>query len=139
MNTQSLIRTSPEVRGIDYESLDAAVTKLLFRDMGLMLEGYWDTATKALHLEQDKVVNLQEQIISLLANIPQMLWSIDVINNRLLYVSPSARELQPGHRYARPVPRLDHSRRSRDSAPRLAEGAHGPQGRGRKPRTTAER
>ena len=88
---QSLIRTSPEVRGIDYESLDAAVTKLLFRDMGLMLEGYWDTATKALHLEQDKVVNLQEQIISLLANIPQMLWSIDVINNRLLYVSPSAR------------------------------------------------
>ncbi|MFA5892281.1 MAG: protoglobin domain-containing protein, partial [Actinomycetota bacterium] len=87
---QSLIRTSPEVRGIDYEPLDAAVTKLLFRDMGLMLEGYWDAATKALHLEQDKVVNLQEQIISLLANIPQMLWSVDVINNRLLYVSPSA-------------------------------------------------
>ena len=88
---QSLIRTSPEVRGIDYEPLDAAVTKLLFRDMGLMLEGYWDAAAKALHLEQDKVVNLQEQITSLLANIPQMLWSIDVINNRLLYVSPSAR------------------------------------------------
>ena len=135
---QSLIRTSPEVRGIDYEPLDAAVTKLLFRDMGLMLEGYWDTA-RALHLEQDKVVNLQEQITSLLANIPQMLWSVDVINNRLLYVSPSARELQPGRRYARPVPRLDHSRRPRDGAARLAQGAHGPQGRGRKPRAATRR
>ena len=57
---QSLIRTSPEVRGIDYEPLDAAVTKLLFRDMGLMLEGYWDAATKALRQEQDKVVSLQD-------------------------------------------------------------------------------
>ena len=86
---QSLIRTSPEVRGIDYEPLDAAVTKLLFRDMGLMLEGYWDAAVRALHQEQDKVMSLQ-QITGLLANIPHILWSVDVINNRLLYVSPSA-------------------------------------------------
>jgi len=90
---QTLIRTSAAIRAADREALDAAVTKLLFRDMGLMLEGYWNAAGKALHLEQDKVVNLQEQITSLLSNIPQLLWSVDVVENRPLYVSPSAREI----------------------------------------------
>ena len=88
---QSLIRTSPEVRGIDYEPPRCRRHETLVPRHGPHARRLLDAATKALHLEQDKVVNLQEQITSLLANIPQMLWSIDVINNRLLYVSPSAR------------------------------------------------
>ncbi|TAM47556.1 MAG: EAL domain-containing protein [Gammaproteobacteria bacterium] len=90
---QGLIRSSPAIRDNDRDPLDKAVVKLLFRDMGLMLEGYWDAAAKALHQEQDKVVTLQEQVTSLLANIPQLLWSVDTINNHPLYVSPSAREI----------------------------------------------
>ena len=90
---QGLIRANPSIPATERESLDAAVTKFLFRDMGLMLEGYRDAAARALRQEQNKVGGLQQQITSLLSNIPQLLWSVDVVHNRPLYVSPSAREL----------------------------------------------
>ncbi|HLD14625.1 MAG TPA: EAL domain-containing protein [Burkholderiales bacterium] len=90
---QTLIRTSRDVPDETRAALDATVTKFLFRDMGLMLEGYWNAAGRALLQEQDKVIGLQQQITGLLSNIPQLLWSVDVIHNRPLYVSPSTREI----------------------------------------------
>src|SRR3989344_1121517 len=59
---QTLIRTSRDVRDTDREALDAAVTKLLFRDMGLMLEGYWNAAGETLHQEQEKAARREGQI-----------------------------------------------------------------------------
>jgi len=73
--------------------LENAVTKLLFRDMGLMLEGYWDAAIKAVETEHHLLESLQGQVTNLLANLPQILWSVDVVNNRPLYVSPSTRKI----------------------------------------------
>ncbi|MDE2088936.1 MAG: diguanylate cyclase, partial [Gammaproteobacteria bacterium] len=90
---QTLIRTSPGIHDTHRGTLERSVTKLLFRDMGLMLEGYWDSSLNILEQEKEKVTALQEQITSLLANIPQLLWSVDVLNNRPLYVSPSTREI----------------------------------------------
>ncbi len=90
---QTLIRTSPGIAETHRSALEDSVTKLLFRDMGLQLEGYWDSSLKALQQEKDNVSGLQAQITSVLANIPQLLWSIDVVNNRPLYISPSAREI----------------------------------------------
>ena len=77
----------------DKYQLEDAVTKLLFRDMGLMLEGYWDTAMRALEAEHRLVENLQSQVTNLLTNLPQILWSVDVASNRPLYVSPSTRKI----------------------------------------------
>lgn len=90
---QTVIRTTPEIQSVDRSALEDCITKLLFRDMGLMLEGYWDASMRALDTERAKVSGLQQQINSLLSNIPQLLWSIDVINNRPLYVSPSTRAI----------------------------------------------
>jgi len=90
---QSRIHDNPDIQDYDRRTLENAVTKLLFRDMGLMLEGYWDTSLLALLHEKEMVTRLQGQITSLLENIPQLLWSIDVINNQSLYVSPTAREI----------------------------------------------
>ena len=90
---QTLIRTSPQINDPHRPALEDNVTRLLFRDMGLQLEGYWDASSRALNQEKNKVTELQEQITSVLANIPQLLWSVDVINNRPLYVSPSAFEI----------------------------------------------
>jgi len=75
------------------DQLENAVTKLLFRDMGLMLEGYWDSAMKAVETEHRLLEDLQGQVTNLLANLPQILWSVDVVNNRALYVSPSTRKI----------------------------------------------
>lgn len=74
-------------------ALESAVTKFLFRDMGLMLEGYWEAALRQVQDERNKANSLQEQITSLLANLPQVLWSVDVVNNTPLYVSPSSRRI----------------------------------------------
>ena len=90
---QTLIRTSSRIDDAHRLALEDSVTKLLFRDMGLLLEGYWDASSRALRQEKDKVSGLQEQITSLLANIPQLLWSVDVVRNRPLYISPSAQEI----------------------------------------------
>jgi diguanylate cyclase (GGDEF)-like protein len=90
---QTLIRTSAGIKDADHAPLEEAVLKLLFRDMGLMLEGYWTAARNALTTQSQKVAELQDQITGLLANIPQVLWSVDVVNNRPLYVSPVAYEV----------------------------------------------
>ncbi|MHB8454538.1 MAG: EAL domain-containing protein [Acidiferrobacterales bacterium] len=74
----------------DRLALRDAVSKLLFRELGLMLEGYWDAAMNALQCEKSALFERQEQVTSLLSNLPQVLWSSDVINNRLLYVSPAS-------------------------------------------------
>ena len=90
---QSRIRNSTDIKERDRNTLENSVTKILFRDMGLMLEGYWDSSLLALSKEKNRVTDLQNQITSLLANIPQLLWSIDITTSQPLYVSPTAREI----------------------------------------------
>lgn len=83
-------RTIPET---DRAQLEDAFQKFLFRDMGMMMEGYWNGALGQLQAEKEKVAVLQAQITGLLTNIPQVLWSIDVKTNTPLYISPSTQEI----------------------------------------------
>jgi len=87
------IRSNPAIDAMDIPALENAITKFLFRDMGLMLEGYWDAALQAVETEHQQVEQLQTQVTSLLSNLPQVLWSVDVIHNRPLYVSPTTRKI----------------------------------------------
>jgi diguanylate cyclase (GGDEF)-like protein len=92
---QTIMASSTDIEAPHRAALEDAVTKLLFRDMGMLLEGYWDAALLALHQEKGRVDELQSQVQSMLQNIPQLLWSVDVANNRLLYVSPTSRQICP--------------------------------------------
>ncbi len=65
---QTVVRTSCEIADGDRGALEDRITRLLFRDMGLMLEGYWDSSLQALDAEHLKVTDLQQQITGLLAN-----------------------------------------------------------------------
>ncbi len=87
------LQASTKIPLTDVPALEDAITKFLFRDMGLMLEGYWDAAMQAVETEHSKVEALQQQVTSLLENLPQILWSVDVVNNRPLYVSPTTRKI----------------------------------------------
>ena len=88
-----LIGNHADIPSHERPLLEQIINKLLFRDMGLMLEGYWDSAMLALREEKKALADLQGQIMSLLTNLPQILWSVDVINNRPLYVSPTNHEI----------------------------------------------
>jgi len=89
----SRLQSSTEIPLTDIPRLEDAITKLMFRDMGLMLEGYWEAAMDAVEVEHRRVEELQQQVTSLLENLPQILWSVDVISNRPLYVSPTTRKI----------------------------------------------
>jgi diguanylate cyclase (GGDEF)-like protein len=102
---QSRIR-SIEITEIERAALENAIIKLLFRDMGLMLEGYWNASLSVILHEQEKSKSLENQMGSLLANIPQLLWSIDTVNNKPLYVSPNAYQIS-GMDIDSPIPCMD--------------------------------
>ncbi|HHJ81104.1 MAG TPA: EAL domain-containing protein, partial [Candidatus Tenderia electrophaga] len=57
--------------------------------------GYWQAAGRTIEVEKNKVEHLQQQISDLLTNIPQVIWSIDVVNNKPLYISPTVEEISP--------------------------------------------
>ncbi|MDP2030867.1 MAG: EAL domain-containing protein [Thiobacillus sp.] len=88
-----IVDTEPEIAPEKRYALESILVKLLFRDMGLMLEGYWHSAMSLAQVEQNRAETLQEQVSNLLANLPQVLWSVDVKNNQLIYISPGARNI----------------------------------------------
>jgi diguanylate cyclase (GGDEF)-like protein len=90
---RQLIAAHPEITPDKRYALESFLIKLLFRDMGLMLEGYWYSAMSLAQIEKNRVVELQEQVSNLLANLPQVLWSVDIQNNRLIYISPATKQV----------------------------------------------
>ena len=92
-HVQSLIRSSPEIADADRDALETSATKSLLRDMGLVLDGYWNADLRSLQRENTKVVEVHAQATSLLSNIPQLLWSVDVASGRTLFISPSSQKV----------------------------------------------
>ena len=90
---RKIIAAHPEIAPAKRYALENILIKLLFRDMGLMLEGYWYSAMSLAQTEQGRAEKLQGQVSDLLANLPQVLWSVDVKNNQLIYISPGARNI----------------------------------------------
>ena len=90
---RQVIVRHPEIALDQQYTLESVLIKLLFRDMGLMLEGYWHSAMTLAQMEQNRAEKLQGQVNDLLANLPQVLWSVDVKNNQLIYISPGARNI----------------------------------------------
>lgn len=90
---RQLITGNPKITPDKQYPLENILIKLLFRDMGLMLEGYWHSAMSLVQAEKNKVTELQERVSSLLANLPQVLWSVDVKNNLPIYVSPATKKI----------------------------------------------
>lgn len=85
----SEIRADDKLSDVSKCELRNCITKILFRDMGLVVGGYWNKTLTSLAQEREKVVSLQEQINSLLTNIPQLLWSFDVTGQTPIYLSPN--------------------------------------------------
>ena len=87
------IAGTSSLTAVKAKSLFRAATKFVRRDMSLTLEGYWIAANRLLLGEHEEVRKLQAEISAILANIPQFLWSVDVADNKLLYMSPAGGRL----------------------------------------------
>lgn len=69
-------------------------------------------------MQNQRVVQLQQQVSSLLENIPQVLWSVDVQTNQPLYLSPSIHDVCPVD-VQMPIPCLTWT--DRDDQPQVQE------------------
>lgn len=103
---QDIIRHNSGIGDPDREKLENSMTKLLFRDMGLLLEGYWDASLIKLNEQKEQVFSLQERVSSVLSNIPQLLWSVRPDTNDLVYVSPNIQRVC-GRDITMPIPCME--------------------------------
>ena len=90
---QKLIDAMPGIEPADRHQLETALVKRIFLDMGLMLQGYWDSMRAQSDKLREETQSAFNHVEQLLSNIPQVLWSYDVRTHELLYVSPALRAL----------------------------------------------
>jgi len=89
----------------DHQRLETLLCKLLLRDLGLTLEGYWRAARKHAEDRLQHVRNDLRLAEDLLSCLPQLLWSVDINANRIVYASQALCSLYPGEPEA-PLPCL---------------------------------
>jgi diguanylate cyclase (GGDEF)-like protein len=89
----------------DHDRLETLLCKLLLRDLGLTLEGYWHAAREQTSGNLEYVKHELRQAEDLLACLPQLLWSVDINANSIVYASKAMHALYPGEKDA-PMPCL---------------------------------
>ena len=100
------ITDNAAITAADKRPLQDTLSKLMFRDMGLVLEGYCRAATGVIRSEKKDVSTLQAHMANLIANMPYIFWSVDIKNDRLLYLSPGT-EASSIHDITLPIPRFE--------------------------------
>jgi len=88
---QQLVATDPQIAHEDRDAVESALIKMIFRDLAVMTEGYWRAAIEQLTDQRDDLGAEQSLAGEILSNIPQMLWTVDIENNRISYASPGTR------------------------------------------------
>ena len=77
----------------DRIALDTLLTRLLLREMGIMLEGYWMQAHDDEHRQLERITERLEHVEDMLACVPHMMWSVDINANEVVYANYTLRLL----------------------------------------------
>ncbi|UCC56566.1 MAG: EAL domain-containing protein [Gammaproteobacteria bacterium] len=80
----------------DRGRLGSALLKLVIRDMGLINEGYWGYLLETAGKEFAHTTEQYSRAERLLAGLPQLLWSVDIAENRMLYANYPLQTLYSG-------------------------------------------
>jgi len=86
--------------------LDSALVKLMYRALGIMMQGYWEATLESVEDESASSSPDYLQLIDILKNIPLVVWSIEVPQMKLSFASPAARGICED-KINGPVPCLD--------------------------------
>jgi diguanylate cyclase (GGDEF)-like protein len=87
------------------ESLRSVIARLLLRDMGLTIEGFWRSAHETIEKEMLHFERELGAVEDLLSGIPHYVWSIDIDSNRVIYANAPLHAMY-ATRLAAPVPCL---------------------------------
>ncbi len=89
----------------DRHTLRSVIIRLLMRDMGLTIEGFWHAAHESIHA---KMLGFEKElgtVEDLLSGIPHYVWSVDIKSNRVIYANAPLHSLYTEELEA-PVPCL---------------------------------
>jgi len=84
------------ISSTEVDRLESVLIKLVLRDLGLITEGYWRASLEVARNELVHISAQYDNVESLLAGLPHLLWSVDVKQNRLLYANYPLHALYPG-------------------------------------------
>ncbi len=84
----NIITDHPAVAANDRRPLQDALSKLLFRDLSLVFEGYCRAAGGIPRQLEQGMDTLQAHMTNLIANLPYVFWSVELPGHKLLYLSP---------------------------------------------------
>jgi len=76
-------------------SLESVLIRLLLRDMGLTLEGYWQQSRAELREQMAHLAGELGSAEELLSGIPLLLWSVDIRSGRIVYANFPLQSLYP--------------------------------------------
>ncbi len=98
-----LVATDAQIEPDDRSNLDSALTKAVFRGLGVSNEAYWRALVEGLTEQRDELNDENTLASEILGNIPQMLWTVNVETNRVSYASPGTQDFC-GDELEAPIP-----------------------------------
>lgn len=98
-----LVASDPQIEPQHRVDLDSALTKMVFRGLGVSNEAYWRALVEGLTEQRDELDSENSLAGEILGNIPQMLWTVNIEINRITYASPGTRDFC-GETLESPIP-----------------------------------
>ena len=77
------------------DRLESVMVRLLLRDLGLTLEGYWQTSLRDVREQMTHLAGDLAAAEQLLSGIPLLLWSVDTRKNAIVYANFPLQSLYP--------------------------------------------
>jgi diguanylate cyclase (GGDEF)-like protein len=78
-----------------HDTLESVLDRLLLRNLGLTLEGYWQTSRESLREQMTHLAGELGATEKLLSGIPLLLWSVDIRSSRIVYANFPLQSLYP--------------------------------------------
>jgi len=89
----------------EHKAVETLLCKLLLRDLGLTLEGYWRASLSRLATRVLQTTRELQQVEELVSCMPQLSWSVEINSNKVIYANRTLRTLYPNKPQG-PVPCL---------------------------------
>lgn len=76
-----------EIDSTDRQMLESVLVKLLLRNLGLTMEGYWLASLDNVNHRMEVLSSEHNRGEELLAGLPHLMWSVDVKSNNIIYAN----------------------------------------------------
>ena len=90
-------------------NLSSLLSRILLRDLGVTLEGYWQQTHEEMQEELEYLATRLGEAEDMLSGVPHYMWSVDTLKNRVVYANFPLQSLYGGNLEA-PFPGIEDTR-----------------------------